>query len=73
VDLFVQPEDAEVTIDGEKWVSSDSGHFVVQVRSGTHRIEVSKPGHPRFAAEIVVREGEMTPLNVSLTPTSLEQ
>lgn len=73
VDLFVQPADADVTIDGEKWVSSDSGHFMVQVRPGTHRVEISKPGFPRFAADIVVREGESTPLNVSLTPTSSDQ
>jgi hypothetical protein len=72
VDLFVQPDDADVIIDGEKWVSTEKGHYIIQVRPGTHRVEVRKRGYPQFAAEILVRDGETTPLNVSLIPTSPE-
>jgi uncharacterized membrane protein len=62
----VQPTDAQVTIDGQRWVTSDDGHFLVQVPVGAHRVEVSKSGFRQFATEVEVRDGETTPLNVSL-------
>jgi hypothetical protein len=68
LDLFVQPEDAAVTIDGQPWVSSDAGHFMVQVPAGTHRVEVRRGGYRHFIADVVVREAETSPLNVSLVP-----
>ena len=68
--LRVQPADAAVLIDGERWVSSDKGQFILQVSVGPHRVEITKPGYRRFSTEIQMREGEETPLNVSL---SLEQ
>lgn len=66
LDVRVQPATAEVTIDGQRWVSSDEGHFVVQVPAGMHRIEVTKRGYQRFSTEIEVRDSETMPLNVSL-------
>lgn len=66
LDVRVQPVTAELTIDGQRWVSSDEGHFVVQVPSGMHRIEVTKSGYRGFATEIEVRDGDTMPLNVSL-------
>jgi hypothetical protein len=70
VDLFVQPPDAEVIIDGQTWVSSERGHLVVQLPAGRHRIEVRRPGYRPFAREIDVREGESKPLNVMLSTSS---
>jgi len=69
LDLYVQPASAEVTIDGQRWVSSDEGHFMVQVPAGKHRVEVSKSGYRQFTTEIEIREGEALPLNVSLITT----
>ena len=66
LDLRVQPTNAEVTIDGARWVSSDAGHYVVQVIAGSHRVEAFLDGYPRFSTEVVSREGETTPLNLSL-------
>ena len=66
LDMFVQPVDAEVRIDGQTWVTSEEGHFVVQVSVGMHRVEVIRPGHHAFARDLEVREGQETPLNVSL-------
>ena len=66
--LRVQPASAEVTIDGERWVSSDGERFVVEVAAGPHRVDVSKRGYQRFSTEIQVPEGEPTSLNVSLSP-----
>jgi hypothetical protein len=70
LDLYVQPSTAEVMINGQRWVSSDADHFVVQIPVGKHRVDVSKAGYRPFATDIEIRDGETLPLNVSLTPTS---
>jgi hypothetical protein len=70
LDIHVQPANADVTIDGQRWVSSDEGHFVVQVPIGKHRVEVSKPGYRRFTTEIEVGDGQSLPLNVALMTTA---
>jgi PEGA domain len=70
LDIFVQPASAEIAIDGQRWVTSDEGHFMVQVPVGKHRVEVKKSGYRQFTTEIEVGEGEMVPLNVSLMTTS---
>jgi hypothetical protein len=66
LDLFVQPTSADVTIDGQRWASSEEGHFMVQIPAGKHRVEASTAGYRQFATEIEVHEGETSPLNVSL-------
>lgn len=66
LDLYVQPANAEVSIDGQRWVSSDAGHFMVQVPVGKHHIEVRKGGYRQFATDVEIREAETSPLNVSL-------
>ena len=66
--IRVQPADAEVRIDGERWmVSGDTERLVVQVAAGRHRIEVQKDGYRRFSTEVQVGPGETAPLNVSLS------
>jgi hypothetical protein len=66
LDLHVQPPSAQLTIDGQPWLTSDEGHFVVQVPAGSHHVEVSKDGYRRFAIDLSVRDAETAPLNVSL-------
>jgi hypothetical protein len=68
LDLHVQPPTAELTIDGQRWLTSDEGHFVVQVPAGPHHVEVARDGYRRFAIDVAVRDGETAPLNVSLMP-----
>lgn len=70
LDLFVQPANAEVTVDGERWVSNEDGHYVLQLPAGLHRVEVHKRGLRTYETEIDCREGETMPLNVSLTSTT---
>ena len=65
--IRVQPGDAIVLIDGERWESSGGQRLEVQVAPGSHRVEVQKDGYQPFAATVQVRPGESTPLNVSLT------
>jgi len=57
---------------GQRWVTSDEGHFMVQVPAGKHRVEVKKPGYRQFTTEIEVGDGQTVPLNVSLMTTSSE-
>jgi hypothetical protein len=67
--IRVQPSDAQITIDGDRWTTSDErGGLTVQVSEGRHHVEIQKTGYRSFSTDIAVRGGETTPLNVSLSP-----
>jgi hypothetical protein len=62
-----QPVDAEIYIDGERWLTPGSAdRLVVNLAAGRHHIEIHKTGFDSFSTEIDVRPGESTPINVSL-------
>ena len=65
--LRVQPGDASVLIDGERWQTSGGDRLEIQVTPGEHRIEIQKDGYQPFSTTVRVRPGETAPLNVSLT------
>lgn len=65
--IRVQPGDASVLVDGERWQSSGGDRLDIQVTPGEHRIEVQKDGYQPFATTVRVRPGETSPVNVSLT------
>jgi hypothetical protein len=65
--LHVQPREAEVSIDGQRWLTSGDGEFEVQLPAGRHRIEVELQGFQRFSSDVDVRDDGPTPVNVSLT------
>ena len=68
--LRVQPTDASVTIDGERWDSPTGGsRLEVQLSEGRHRIEVRKEGHRPYSTEVDIRRGETVTLNISLPRT----
>jgi hypothetical protein len=69
VELHVQPATATLTIDGVRWLSSEPGVYEVEVAAGRHRVEVTAPGYRSFSSDIEVRDGETTPLNVTLART----
>jgi hypothetical protein len=63
----VQPADAEVYIDGERWrVPDGADEVTVRLAAGPHRIEVRKDGHRTFAADVTVASGATESVNVSL-------
>ena len=67
VAIRVQPRDAEVLIDGERWEAPSGGErLVVQLSDGEHRVEIRREGYRPFTTTIRVRRGETAPLNVSL-------
>jgi hypothetical protein len=66
--LRVQPADAEVLIDGERWNGSlDNERLVVQLGAGTHHIEIRKDGYRNYLTDIPIGNGQVRTLNVALT------
>ena len=69
--LRVQPVDAEVLIDGERWTTTQGeGRITIQLSPGRHKIEIRKDGFERYSEEIGVRENTVFSLNVSLKRVS---
>lgn len=65
--LRVQPADAVVFIDGERWDWPAGGdRLVVDVPEGERRLEIRRDGHEPYEATVTIRRGEVTTLNVSL-------
>jgi PEGA domain len=65
--IRVQPADADVLIDGEKWNGSDrSDRLVVELPEGRHTVEIQKSGFRSYVTDVQVRSGDTTSLNVSL-------
>jgi hypothetical protein len=63
----VQPTDADVLIDGEKWRGpAGQERLVIDVAEGRHTIEIQKAGYRTYVTDVDVRRGETTPVNVSL-------
>jgi hypothetical protein len=66
--LRVQPEDAEIVIDGERWEgSADGERLVVQLGPGAHTIEIRKDGYRSYITDVSIRSRETTTLNVAMT------
>ena len=71
----IQPTGALMLVDGERWEGpQDLGErLVVQLAEGRHRLEVRKDDYQPYTAEIDVRSGETTTLNISLPPERVRQ
>jgi hypothetical protein len=64
----VQPGDADVLVDGERWEASGPDQRVtIQLPAGEHRVEIRKNGFEPFTSTVVVRPGETATVNVSLS------
>jgi PEGA domain-containing protein len=67
--IRVQPAGAEILIDGERWESPTAeDRLTVQLADGTHRLEIRKDGHKPYTAEVEIRRGRTSSLNVVLPP-----
>jgi hypothetical protein len=65
--IRVQPQQAEILVDGERWDGPDrSDRLVIQLAEGEHRIEVRREGFTTYSSTVQVHRGETTTLNVSL-------
>jgi hypothetical protein len=68
ISLRVQPGEAEIRIDGERWEGpSGDERLSVQLSAGRHVVDIQKPGYRQYTTEVTVRSGETVTLNVALT------
>jgi len=65
--IQVQPADAEITVDGERW-SAPAGEtrVAIELPAGEHRVEVSKAGYASYVETVLILRGRTLSLNVSL-------
>ena len=68
VAIRVQPGDAEVFIDGERWEASNGERMLVQLTDGSHRIEVRKAGYRTYTTTVRSAAARRCSVNVSLSP-----
>ncbi len=67
VAVRVQPADADVFIDGERWdTPAGQNRLLVELSEGTHRVEIRKAGFKTYTSSVTIRSGETVTLNVSL-------
>jgi len=65
--IRVQPADADILVDGEKWRGPDAqDRLVIEVAEGRHTIEIQKSGYRTYVTDVEVRRGDTTTVNVSL-------
>jgi hypothetical protein len=66
--IRVQPTDAEILVDGERWIApADSSRIAIELAPGRHTVEIRKSGFSVYREEVLIRPGASTNLNVSLT------
>jgi PEGA domain-containing protein len=66
--IRVQPANAEVFIDGERWQgAAGDQRLVVQVAPGVHHVEARSEGYRTYQSDITVRPGETSTVNISLS------
>jgi hypothetical protein len=66
--IRVQPGDATLLIDGERWPGpGGDDRLIVQVTPGRHKIEAEKDGYMRFVTEIEATRDQTTAVNISMT------
>jgi hypothetical protein len=67
VAIRVQPADASVFIDDQRWdAPAGDDRLQVQLSEGTHRVEVRKEGYKPYTSTVRIRSGETISLNISL-------
>jgi hypothetical protein len=66
--LRVQPADAEIYIDGERWEGAlNNERLEVQLGTGLHRLEIRKEGYRNYFTDVTILNAQSRTLNVALT------
>jgi hypothetical protein len=68
IEIRVQPADAEILVNGEAWESPEPGSLTIDLADGVHRVEIRKDGFRTYSADVRVVGGQVTTVNVSLSP-----
>jgi hypothetical protein len=65
--LRVQPGDAEILIDGERWnAPGNQDRISIELTEGRHKVEVRRQGMSTYTEDVLIRRGATMTLNVSL-------
>jgi len=69
--IAVQPVDAEIYLDGERWTGPSPGpgaiqRLTIRVTEGRHRVEIRKGGFATYSEQILIGRDRTLTLNVSL-------
>lgn len=65
--LSLQPNDAELLVDGSPWRgSTGSDRLTIDLSEGRHNIQIRKPGYVGYLTDVQIRRGETTNLDVRL-------
>jgi len=68
--LRVQPADAVVIVDGERWEGpAEHRRLSIELAEGMHDVDIRKDGYDSYSTRLRVRPGETTTLNVGLPRT----
>jgi len=68
ISLRVQPGEAMISIDGERWETApDDDRLTLQLAAGVHNVEIRKDGYRTYITDVNVRPAQTTQLNVALT------
>jgi PEGA domain len=62
--LAIRPRDAAIYIDGEP--DSGAAREDVELRAGTHHIEVVRPGYQPFARDVTIEPGKTSEIDIHL-------
>ena len=64
----VQPTDAEILVDGERWTASaQPERLSLKLSAGRHKVEVRKEGFVTYTEDVLIRDKATMTLNVVLT------
>jgi hypothetical protein len=64
----VQPADAEVLVDGQRWtVPAGESRLAVELSEGRHVVEVRKAGYAIYREDVLIRNNAALNINVALT------
>lgn len=64
----MQPVDAEILIDGERWTASaQPDRLSLKLAAGRHKVEVRKEGFVSYTEDVLIRDKATMTLNVVLT------
>ena len=64
--LSLQPNDAEVLVDGTPWRGQNQDRMVIELSEGRHNIQIRKTGFVGYLTDVQIRRGDTTNLDVRL-------
>ena len=70
LDVRVSPSGAAITIDGERWLTSDPERVVVDLAEGTHRVLIVAPGFVPAHVEVEIVDDDYQFVTVNLVPAT---